>query len=111
MLQSSLTLNEIWQSQKFWEKMIEFSINDEINNSKEYAVFLNEDGKMREKRVESAIMSNLITFLFNMKLFGFPEDKSKIVKRAERINDFFITLPPELLLLFQVYRRGFCNKL
>ena len=79
MLQSSLTLNEIWQSQKFWEKMIEFSINDEINNSKEYAVFLNEDGKMREKRVESAIMSNLITFLFNMKLFGFPEDKSKIV--------------------------------
>ena len=79
MLQSSLTLNEIWQSQKFWEKMIEFSINDEINNSKEYAVFLNEDGKMREKRVESAIMSNLITFLFNMKLFGFPEEKSKIV--------------------------------
>ena len=79
LLQSSMTLNEIWQSQTFWEKMIEFSINDEINNSKEYAVFLNEDGKMREKRVESAIMSNLITFLFNMKLFGFPEDKSKIV--------------------------------
>jgi hypothetical protein len=79
LLQSSMTLNEIWQSQTFWEKMIEFSINDEINNSKEYAVFLNEDGKMREKRVESAIMSNLITFLFNMKLFGFAEDKSKIV--------------------------------
>ena len=79
LLQSSLTLNIIWQDKIFWERMIEYSINDEINNSKEYSMFLNEDGKMRQKRVESAIMSNLITFLFNMKLFGYPEDKSKIV--------------------------------
>lgn len=79
LLQSSMTLNGIWQSKEFWEKMIEFSIWEEINISKEYTVFLNEDGKMRQKRVESAVMSNLITFLFNMKLFGYSEEKSKIV--------------------------------
>ena len=79
LLQSSMNLNNIWQSKIFWEKMIEYSISDELNNSKEYAVFLNEDGEMREKRVESAVNSNLITFWFNMKLFGYPEEKSKIV--------------------------------
>ena len=79
LLQSCMTLNPIWQVKNFWEKMIEFSINEEINNSKEYTIFLSEDCKSRQKRVESAVMSNLITFLFNMKLFGYPEEDSKIV--------------------------------
>ena len=79
LLQSSITLNSIWQSEKFWEKMIEYSINDEINNSKEFKVFLEEDSETRKKRAESAVISNLITFLFNMKLFGYSETKSKVV--------------------------------
>lgn len=79
LLQSCMTLNSIWQDKNFWIKLIEYSIDDEINNSKDYAIFLEEDGNSRQKRVESAVMSNLITFLFNMKLFGYPEDKSKIV--------------------------------
>ena len=88
LLQSSITLNTIWQSQTFWEKMIEYSINDEINNSKEFKVFLNEDKESRKKRAESAIISNLITFLFNMKLFGYSETKTKIVidKFIEKYN-------------------------
>ena len=88
LLQSSITLNSIWQSQTFWEKMIEYSINDEINNSKEFKVFLNEDKESRKKRAESAIISNLITFLFNMKLFGYSETKIKIVidKFIEKYN-------------------------
>jgi hypothetical protein len=79
LLQSCMTLNSIWQDKNFWIKLIEYSIDDEINNSKDYTIFLEEDGNSRQKRVESAVMSNLITFLFNMKLFGYPEDKSKIV--------------------------------
>ena len=79
LLQSCMTLNPIWKDKNFWEKMIEFSINDEINNSKEYTIFLNEDSKSRQKRVESAVMSNLITFLFNMKLFGYPEEDGRVV--------------------------------
>ena len=88
LLQSSITLNSIWQNQIFWEKMIEYSINDEINNSKEFKVFLNEDKESRKKRAESAIISNLITFLFNMKLFGYSETKIKIVidKFIEKYN-------------------------
>ena len=79
LLQSSMTLNSIWQNKNFWVKLIEYAIYEEINNENEYNVFLSEDNKSREKRVESAVMSNLITFWFNMKLFGYPEDKSKIV--------------------------------
>jgi hypothetical protein len=79
LLQSGISLNNIWHNKEFWEKIIEYSISDEINNSKGFLIFLEEDSKSREKRVESAIMSNLITFLFNMKLFGYPEEKIKII--------------------------------
>ena len=79
LLQSGITLNTIWQKKDFWIKMIEYSINEEINYGKGFLIFLEEDSKSREKRVESAIMSTLITFLFNMKLFGYPEDDIKIV--------------------------------
>ena len=83
LLQSGITLNTIWQNKEFWEKIIEYSINEEINNSKGFLIFLEEDSKSKEKRVESAIISTLITFLFNMKLFGYPEKEIKIV-----INEF-----------------------
>ena len=46
--------------------------------SEQYDSLVKKYGEM-EKRVESAIMSTLITFLFNMKLFGYPEDDIKIV--------------------------------
>ena len=79
LLQSGITLNTIWQQKDFWVKMIEYSISEEINNGKGFLIFLEEDSKSREKRVESAIMSTLITFLFNMKLFGYPENDIKII--------------------------------
>jgi hypothetical protein len=79
LLQSGIALNTIWQKKEFWDKMIEFSINDEINNTKGYMVFLEENGETREKRAESSIMSTLITYSFNMKLFGYPEKESKII--------------------------------
>ena len=79
LLQSCMTQNEIWKQKDFWIDIIEYSINEEINNEKEYYVFLSENRESREKRIESAVISNLITFLFNMKLFGYSEDKSKLV--------------------------------
>ena len=79
LLQSGITLNTIWQKKDFWVKIIEYSINEEINYSKGYLIFLEEDSKSREKRVESAIMSTLITFLFNMKLFGYSENEIRII--------------------------------
>ena len=78
-LQSGIALNQIWQDKNFWKNIIEYSIYEDLNISKGYIVFLKEDIKTREKRVESAIISNLITFLFNMKLFGYSEEDSKIV--------------------------------
>ena len=79
LLQSGIALNKIWQEKTFWENMIEYSISEEVNSSKGYIVFLEEDSQSRERRVESSVMSNLITFLFNMKLFGYSEEESKIV--------------------------------
>jgi len=78
-LQSGIALNQIWQDKNFWKNIIEYSIYEELNISKGYIVLLKEDIKTREKRVESAIISNLITFLFNMKLFGYSEEDTKIV--------------------------------
>ena len=78
-LQSGIALNQIWQDKNFWKNIIEYSIYEDLNISKGYIVFLKEDIKTREKRVESAIISNLITFLFNMKLFGYSEEDTKIV--------------------------------
>ena len=79
LLQSCMTQNEFWKQKDFWIDIIEYSINEEINAEKEYYVFLSENRESREKRIESAVISNLITFLFNMKLFGYSEDKSKLV--------------------------------
>ena len=79
LLQSGISLNKIWHEKKFWENMIEYSISEEINISKGYMIFLEEDRKSREKRVESSIISNLITYIFNMKLFGFSEKESRII--------------------------------
>ena len=78
-LQSGIALNQIWQDKNFWKNIIEYSIYEDLNISKGYIVFLKEDIKTREKRVESAIISNLITFLFNMKLFGYSEEDTKVV--------------------------------
>ena len=79
LLQSGIALNTIWQEKDFWVKMIEYSISEEINNAKGYKIFLEENGNEREKRAESSIISTLITYSFNMKLFGYSEKESKIV--------------------------------
>jgi hypothetical protein len=76
-LNSGIASNENWKDKIFWEKIIDYSINYEINNSKGFSIFLEEDSKARKSRVDSAITSNIITFLFNMKLFKFPEEKYK----------------------------------
>ena len=76
-LKAGIASNEIWKSKVFWEKIIDYAINFEINNSQGFSIFLEEDSKARKSRVESAITSNIITFLFNMKLFNFPEEKYK----------------------------------
>ena len=78
-LQSGIALNQIWQDKNFWKNIIEYSIYEDLNISKGYIVFLKEDVKTRERRVESTIISNLITFLFNMKLFGYSEEDTKVV--------------------------------
>lgn len=78
-LQSGIALNQIWQDKNFWKNIIEYSIYEDLNVSKGYLVFLKEDTKTRERRVESTIISNLITFLFNMKLFGYSEEDTKVV--------------------------------
>ena len=78
-LQSAINSNPIFQNKNFWIKIIEYSISEEINSNKGYLVFMEEHGKAREKRIESTIISNLITYSFNMKLFGYSEEDVNII--------------------------------
>ena len=84
LLQKEVMKNEIWKKTKFWEEIIEYSIQNEINNPKEYLVFLEEDEIKREERVKNSVNSVLVTFFYNMKLFRFP------LKKRKEIIDIFV---------------------
>lgn len=84
LLQKEVMKNEIWKKKDFWEDIIEFSIKNEINNPKEYMVFLEEDEIKREERVKNSVNSVLITFSYNMKLFKVP------LKERKEIIDIFM---------------------
>lgn len=42
LLQKEIMKNEIWKNPNFWEEIIDYSIKEEINNSKGYLIFLEE---------------------------------------------------------------------
>ena len=67
----------------FWEEIIEFSIKDEIHNTKGFKIFLEENEEEREERVKQAVNSILITFSYNMQLFDVLKKE-----RKEIINKF-----------------------
>ena len=83
-LQKEVMKNEIWIKKDFWKDIIEFSIKNEINNPKEYLVFLEEDEVKREERVKNAVNGVLVTFSVNMKFFKVP------LKERKEIIDMFI---------------------
>ena len=76
-LNKSIKDNEIWKEKNFWEKIIDYAIKDELNNTKDFYLFLEEGSKSRKVRISSAITSSIITFIFNMKLFNYPEENYK----------------------------------
>ena len=76
-LNSYINEIKIFRDKIFWEKIIDYSIKEALNNSKDFYIYLDEDIKNRKQRIDSAITSNIITFIFNMKLFNYPEDKYK----------------------------------
>ncbi len=82
-LQSEVMKNDIWKKRSFWEEIIEFSIKDEIHNTKGFKIFLEENEEEREERVKQAANSILITFSYNMQLFDVPKEE-----RKEIINKF-----------------------
>ena len=76
-LNACIENNKIWKEKLLWENLIDFSINEELNNPKDFYMFLDENSKSREQRINSTITSSIITFIFNMKLFDYPEEKYK----------------------------------
>jgi len=82
-LQTEVKKNEIWKKRSFWEEIIEFSIKDEIHNTKGFKIFLEESEEEREERVKQAANSILITFSYNMQLFDMSKEE-----RKEIINKF-----------------------
>ena len=99
LLQKEIMKNEIWKSPKFWEEIIEFSIKEEINNSKinnsnGYLIFLDETEEKRKERVKYSANSVTTTFLYNMTLFQVPKKEKKdiidiFIKKYD-IGDIFI---------------------
>ena len=88
LVQDVIQKNEFFQEEKIWEGLIEYSINEEINNQKNYCNFLNENKESREKRINSVGYGNLFTFWYNMKIFGLPIQNCKNVIRkfSEKYN-------------------------
>ena len=87
-LQKEIIKNDIWKDAIFWEEMIEYSINEEINTNNGFLVFLEENSeengeKKREERIKNSVNSVLITFSYNMNLFNVPKKE-----RMEIINIF-----------------------
>ena len=87
-LQKEILKNKIWKDAIFWEEMIEYSINEEINTNNGILVFLEENSeengeKKREERIKNSVNSVLITFSYNMNLFNVPKKE-----RMEIINIF-----------------------
>ena len=82
-LQAEVKKNEIWKKRFFWEEIIEFSIKDEIHNTKGFKIFLEENEEEREERVKQVVNSILITFSYNMQLFDVLKKE-----RKEIINKF-----------------------
>ena len=77
LLQKEIYKNEVWKKPGFWEEFIDFSIKHQINYSKGYLVFLEEDEEKREERVKNSVNSELITFSYNMNLFKVPHKEIK----------------------------------
>ena len=82
LLQKELIKNEIWKNIKFWEEFIEYSIKEDINYSKGYLIFLEENEEKREERVKNCINSVLITFSYNMTLFNVPKNDKKQIMNS-----------------------------
>ena len=76
-LQKEIYKNEVWKKPGFWEEFIDFSIKHQINYSKGYLEFLEEDEEKREERVKNCVNSELITFSYNMNLFKVPHKEIK----------------------------------
>ena len=77
LLQKEIYKNEVWKKPGFWEEFIDFSIKHQINYSKGYLEFLEEDEEKREERVKNCVNSELITFSYNMNLFKVPHKEIK----------------------------------
>ena len=84
LLQKEVMKNEIWKNKKLWEEMIDYSIKEEINNKKDYLLFLEETEEKRKERVKNVVNSQLITFSYNMNLINIPK------KERKEIIDLFI---------------------
>ena len=83
-IHKEISKNKIWEKKEFWKNIIQYFINDDINCSKNYSVFFEEDEEGRSERVKSAASGQLLTFLFNMKLFNIT-----LKERKEIANFFF----------------------
>ena len=81
LVQDEIQKNEIFKNEKIWEGLIEYSLNEDINNKNNYSNYFDEDKESRKKRIHSICYINLITFWYNMKIFGLPIENCKNVVR------------------------------
>ena len=81
LVQDEIQKNQIFKTETIWEGLIEYSLNEEINNKNNYSTYFDEDKESRKKRIHSISYINLVTFWYNMKIFGLPIENCKNVVR------------------------------
>ena len=81
LVQDEIQKNQIFKTETIWEGLIEYSLNEEINNKNNYSTYFDEDKESRKKRIHSICYINLVTFWYNMKIFGLPIENCKNVVR------------------------------
>ncbi len=70
------------------------SINEEMLNQQNYNIYTFESSSDKQKRIQSIVQSQLISFIYNM--LSFEISKNKVKEIIERFADYY-TLSEEIL--------------
>ena len=65
-LQKNIREHKIWKDYDIWKGIIEYSINEEMHNQKNFNIYSKEDYSIKKERINNIVKFQLNTYLYNM---------------------------------------------